>query len=242
MVAGWPVRQTAGEFDLQSTLGKERRTSADIAFDYLQDEVLSLRLLPGTKISEAEIAAKLGLSRQPVREAFTRLDGTGLLFVQPQKATMVRKFSLERIALARFTRRAIELEVLHDAIRLWDGAMLPEFENNLAAQQTAFERNDIELFHKLDNEFHYLLCRAGGDVFAFETIQNAKAPIERLCVLSLTNPDEMADLIEDHRQLVDLISSGAGPEAAHALRVHLGRLDSTVQAIHEQHAHFFEDS
>jgi len=52
---------------------QERRTSADVVFDHLRDEIISLRLLPGSKISEAEIASKFGISRQPVRDAFSRL-------------------------------------------------------------------------------------------------------------------------------------------------------------------------
>ena len=125
---------------MRAAIAKDRRTSAEIAFDHLKDEILSLRLLPGTKISEAEIAARLGLSRQPVREAFARLDTAELVLVRPQKATIVRKFSLERIAAARFIRRAVELEVLHDAIALWDGTWLPAFQENLKAQ-------DLSLIH-----------------------------------------------------------------------------------------------
>jgi len=52
----------------------ERRTSADVVFDFLYEEISSLGLMPGTKISEAEMAAKFGVSRQPVRDAFSKLD------------------------------------------------------------------------------------------------------------------------------------------------------------------------
>ncbi|PYG25523.1 GntR family transcriptional regulator [Pelagimonas varians] len=101
---------------MRLTKVKLRRTGADIAVEYLEDAILTLKPLPGSKISEAEIAAKWGLSRQPVHEAFVRLDSAGMLNIQPQKATTVRKFSLVAIATLRFIWRAIEVEVLHDAI------------------------------------------------------------------------------------------------------------------------------
>lgn len=47
---------------------RDRRTSVDVVFDHLYDEISSLNLLPGDKISEAEIAARFGVSRQPVRD------------------------------------------------------------------------------------------------------------------------------------------------------------------------------
>ncbi|MGB5556853.1 MAG: GntR family transcriptional regulator, partial [Paracoccaceae bacterium] len=53
---------------------RDRRTSVDVVFDYLYEEIADLRLRPGDKISEAEIAAQFDISRQPVRDAFSRLD------------------------------------------------------------------------------------------------------------------------------------------------------------------------
>ncbi|MXW87614.1 MAG: GntR family transcriptional regulator [Boseongicola sp. SB0667_bin_21] len=50
----------------------DRRTNADDVFDYLHGEIVSLRLLPGTRISEIEVAGQFDVSRHPVREAFIR--------------------------------------------------------------------------------------------------------------------------------------------------------------------------
>ena len=93
----------------------ERATGSDLVFDQLFEQITKLELLPGTKISEAEIALSFGYSRQPVREACTRLAGLNLLLVRPQRATVVRPFSRELIANARFVRAAIELEVVRAA-------------------------------------------------------------------------------------------------------------------------------
>ena len=52
---------------------RERRTSVDVVFDTLHNAIVTLEMLPGDKISEAEIAAQFSVSRQPVRDAFSRL-------------------------------------------------------------------------------------------------------------------------------------------------------------------------
>ena len=67
----------------------DRRTNADDVFDYLHEQINLLKLLPGTRISEVEIADRFDVSRQPVREAFIRLSNLGLLLVRPQRATVV---------------------------------------------------------------------------------------------------------------------------------------------------------
>ena len=85
----------------------ERRTSVDEVFDYLHDQIAALDLLPGDKISEADMAARFGISRQPVRDAFSRLANLDLLLIRPQRATEVKRFSMRWIM--SFTRRFVKL-------------------------------------------------------------------------------------------------------------------------------------
>ena len=97
-----------------------RRTTVDEIFDHLHDEILSLRLRPGDKISEADIATQFGVSRQPVRDAFSRLASLDLLLIRPQRATEVKRFSMREIVKSRFVRAAVEKEVLRRAAELCD--------------------------------------------------------------------------------------------------------------------------
>lgn len=219
----------------------ERRTSADVVFDFLYEEISSLGLMPGTKISEAEMAAKFGVSRQPVRDAFSKLDNMNLLLIRPQKATVVKKFSLTSIASARFVRLSVELEIARKAFALWDGTHADTFAKSLVEQKKALDARDIDAFHKLDYDFHKLMCKAAGSEFAFEIISEHKTQVDRLCVLSLTAVDGMAQLIEDHNRIVKLLSEDDENALCEALRLHLSRLDATVENIYRDHASFFSD-
>ena len=71
----------------QSLARVDRRTNADDVFDCLHGEIVSLRLLPGTWISEIEVAGQFDVSRQPVREAFIRFANQDLLLIRPHEAT-----------------------------------------------------------------------------------------------------------------------------------------------------------
>ena len=77
-----------------------RRTTTDAVYEKLHEEIVTLEILPGTKLSEAEVARRFGVSRQPVRNAFTKLGNDELLLLRPQKTTKVRGFSMDRVALA----------------------------------------------------------------------------------------------------------------------------------------------
>ena len=219
----------------------ERRTSADVVYEYLYDEIISLRYLPGAKISEAEIATRFDVSRQPVRDAFSRLENLGLLLIRPQKATEVKRFSLRAIATARFVRAAVEAEIIRRATRGWNVSMMPMLQESLVQQESAVEKVNAEAFHALDYKFHRTLCQIAEAEFAFDTISESKAKVDRLCVLSLMDQDEMKQLLNDHTEIVKMISAGDEKKAVDAAMVHLSRLDATIIAIRASHSDYFED-
>lgn len=219
---------------------RDRRTSVDVVFDHLYHAILSLRLLPGDKISEADIAAQFGVSRQPVRDAFSRLENLDLLLIRPQRATEVKRFSSRQIAKSRFVRAAIEAEVIRRAAQLCDaegGAML---DANLAEQQKAVEVPDSERFGELDYAFHEALCHIAKVDFAFEAILAEKSRVDRLCILSISKEDRMPQLLEDHRQISENIKAHKAEAAVAVGMTHLSRLDETVEAIFTKNPDYFD--
>jgi len=218
----------------------ERRTTADAVFERLHKEIVSLELVPGTKLSEAEVARRLGVSRQPVREAFSRLAGLELVLVRPQKATVVRGFSLERVAYARFVRLAVELEVVTQACSVWTASNAKTLDQNLEQQKKVIESSSHKDFHLLDDQFHKLICELGGCPLAIDAIANCRQKIDRLCSLSLARQSEAPTLLDDHIKLAKALKSKSTEHAIEITRAHLSRLDSTIAEIHQTHAEYFE--
>lgn len=219
----------------------ERTTGSDVVFEKLYQQITQLELLPGTKISETEVAKTFGYSRQPVREAFTRLANLNLLLIRPQRATVVRPFSRQLIANARFVRASIELEIVRASARDRDKSFDAALKTNLRKQASAIAAEDTELFHSLDYEFHRLLCASAKQAFAFSIILENKAQVDRLCMLALTSKDAMDVLYEDHENLLKALFDGNAQAADDVLRVHLDRLSPTIDAIYTTHKAYFDD-
>ncbi len=217
-----------------------RRTTTDAVYETLHNEIVSLEILPGTKLSETEVARRFGVSRQPVRNAFTKLGNDDLLVIRPQKATEVRGFSMERIALARLVRMAVELEVVFHAVQVWDAPRAEQLNENLALQEEAIKADDLPAFHALDYDFHKLIYELGGNPLAFEVMLDCKAKVDRLCLLSLEKSNEAMSILSDHRQIADGMASGDLEIAQGAMRKHLSRLDETIDFIHKTHPNYFE--
>ena len=224
----------------QTSTISERRTSVDDVFDYLHDQILTLQLKPGDRISEAEIAAHFGLSRQPVRDAFSRLANLDLLLIRPQRATEVRGFSMRRIEKSRFIRAAIDAEVLRRAAMYCDANNETQLNDALAQQKDVMEHSDFDSFGRLDYEFHQTLCTIARADFAFEVILVEKAKVDRLCLLGLEKEQRLPVLLADHQAIAKHVIAH-DPDAAVAAGVkHLSRLDETIQRITVTNANYFE--
>lgn len=216
-----------------------RVTSADLVFNHLYEQIMSLSLEPGEKISEAEIAGKLGLSRQPVRDAFNRLANLGLLLVQPQRPTLVRPFSMSSISNARFVRAAIEVEIARNTVANWTDTCAPGFEKIISRQEAAAATHDLKAFHDLDEEFHREIALIAKRLDAFDMAMSMKAQIDRICVLSLKNDDELQAIIDDHKAIFSGLQQRDEKAVDAALRKHLSRILDTIEAVQKSHPKYF---
>lgn len=219
---------------------RDRRTSVDVVFDHLYQEIADMRLRPGDKISEADIAAQFSVSRQPVRDAFSRLANIDLLLIRPQRATEVKCFSRREVTKARFVRAAIETEVLRRAAANCDAAGAAQLAAALEAQ-TQCVREGGQGFVELDYAFHQELCRIAQAEFAFDVILAEKAKVDRLCTLSLSQSDRLPELVEDHRAIAAAVAAHDEAAAVAAGVRHLSRLDDTIKQISATNANYFAD-
>jgi DNA-binding GntR family transcriptional regulator len=218
-----------------------RRTSTDDVFDQLYEDISSLTLPPGSKLSEAEVASRFDVSRQPVRDAFNRLSGMGLLLVRPQKATEVRGFSLSHIENARFVRLSVELEVLRRACHVWDKQRANRLQQNLDEQKECVDAANPDRMRELDYEFHGLICELAGQPMAFLTIRQQKQKVDRLCMLDYDRKlDELSSVQAGHQDIADALQAKDIDSLMASAREHFAHLDDTIEYLHTTHANYFE--
>lgn len=218
-----------------------RRTASDDVFDHLYKSIISLKIEPGTKMSETEIANLFGISRQPVRQAFIRLGDMKLLEIRPQRATTVRKIYHKEVLVARFVRTAVEVEVARLACERYDGSYDDDFAANLARQKQAMKLAKFDEFHLLDYDFHLLLCVAADCEFAHKTIVDNKSHVDRLCALSLSSKEHFRTVYDDHLEIFQALKAQDSIRLTTRLRAHLTRLDSTIDKVRDAHGDYFHD-
>ncbi|HZF75926.1 MAG TPA: GntR family transcriptional regulator [Acetobacteraceae bacterium] len=206
----------------------------------LRDSIVRGDLLPGSLLSEAEIARRLGVSRQPVREAFIKLQEAGLLSVRPQRGTVVSRISVAAVFDARFVREAVEVAVVRAAAEAHSATLSARLGELIAAQERAAAAADAPGFLRLDEAFHRALAEGIGRAFAWTALEAIKAQMDRVRFLSFEGATPLPDLIRQHRAIAAAIAAGDADEAEAAMRAHLREILASLPRVAEAHPDYFE--
>lgn len=215
-------------------------TVSDQVFNALQQRILSLELPPQTKISEADVAKKMGVSRQPVREAFKRLAKLGFLIIRPQSSTMVSLISERDVLRAKFIRIALEVHTCRTACEVITAEGIDALNDLIAQQRAAVADNDRRRFHALDDAFHREICVQSGVGFVWDLILDSKAHMDRIRMLSLDATSQRLAL-DEHLVILDAITNRKPDDAAAAFVQHLSRIDDLIATIKEENHSWFTD-
>ncbi len=210
-------------------------------FDSLRQAIVQLRLRPGNLLSEADVARQLGVSRQPVREAFIKLAEVGLVEVKPQRGTFVMLISIRQVQNVRFIREAIEVAVVRKAAHEASTGRIAELRELIEAQRAAERSGDHVEFLRLDESFHQCLAHSVGTDYAWRVLENLKAQMDRVRYLSMPDATPIDVLIGQHAAIVDAIARHAADEAEAAMHAHLAEILMSLPRLAQAHPDLFTD-
>ncbi len=221
--------------DVQSSGSAAQRVERE-----LRRAILALELPPGARLSEQDIAARLGVSRQPVREALIGLARMRLVEVLPQRGTAVVKISVKKMLQARFVREAIEVAVVRRACEAFDPSARQRIEGLLEAQEELAGNGNADGFKRSDEQFHIALAAGAGCPMAWEAVEDIKAHMDRVCQLTLPGPGAMLPLVGQHRAIVAAIDAKDADAAEAAMRHHLTEILRALPKVEAENPDLFE--
>lgn len=130
------------------------------AYEFLRNMILSGELPPLSRIKEQEVAARLDVSRTPVREALARLEMEGLISRNPRKGAIVCRVELDEVDEIYEIRAALETLVARRACQRATEDEIEEMSRALVQAQRCKEVGDIDNMMKNTVRFHSLLNRS----------------------------------------------------------------------------------
>jgi DNA-binding GntR family transcriptional regulator len=211
------------------------------AYAVLREAIVAMELPPGARLSENELAAQLGVSRTPVREALIRLRDEQLVEIAPQRGTFVTPISVRGVLDAQFVREALECSAIRLAAQRASAADVADLEGMIQAQHRSREAGDLEAFYLLDEAFHARLTDLSGHPIASSLAQRAKGHLNRVRRLSLPLPNYIETMIAEHESVVTAVAAHDPDAAEQNLRLHLQMVLSELPRIRTEHPELFDD-
>lgn len=192
----------------------------------IERRILSGDLAPGSKLIEADIAAALGVSRGPVREAFRALGQTGLLRTEKNRGVFVRHVSLEEANEIYEVRAALEGLVGRLAARRIDAAQLEQLRAIVRKMHAVARRGgqpgDAAAYYALNVEFHAVLVEAAGNRALQANYRRIVNELDLYRRETLARGAENIPLsTRDHEAIVDAVSKGDEKLAERLLYEHV---------------------
>ncbi|WP_053080332.1 GntR family transcriptional regulator [Methylobacterium variabile] len=191
--------------------------------EILRRDIVALRLRPGEKLSENELAARFGTSRAPVREALIRLIEDGLIEVLPQRGSFVGRISLSDMERARFVREALEIAIVRRAAERGVPPGTQALAEALLLEQAEC-RDDPERFTLCDDRFHRAFAEGAGLASVWAIIEREKAQFDRVRYLSLPAATPVDVLIAQHRAILSAVLARDPAAAEAAMRSHMAEV------------------
>ncbi len=214
--------------------------AAQQAYHALHDRILKLQIEPGQSVSEKEISSQIGVSRQPVREAFIRLSQEGLLYIRPQIGTFVSRLNVAQIHEAVFARVALECASVRIAAEKATPRDIRDLGDNIRAHGQASDDGEYDLVYQLDSAFHIKLLEISGHPGLWKMVNEARshmARLRQLSIVKMSNTTSMA--VQFHTTIMNCIEAREGDKAAAQLKAHIEQnVDYMDQLIEEIPAYF----
>jgi DNA-binding GntR family transcriptional regulator len=213
--------------------------AAEQVYRALREAILTCRLEPNEAISENRLCGLFGVSRSPVRTAITRLAEDGLIDIFPQRGTFVAPIKLRQVREAQFARSALEVALAAEAAKHWRDSDTKALNANLEQQKRHAKAGDGWDFYCDNESFHQVIARAARLEGVWDTVQNVKMLWDRIGHMANRVPAHMAEIVEEHRAIVEALESRDAKRAAAAMRQHLKSVDHAIARLKPEHADYF---
>ena len=203
----------------------------ELVFESLREAIISGTLPPSERLMEIQLAEEMGVSRTPVREAIRKLELEGLVVMIPRKGAYVAGMSIKDIVDVFEIRGALEGLAAELASERVTDDELESMERYLVKISEEIESGDLSKVVETDTDFHTLIYKASRNARLSQIISNLREQIQRFRTTSLSFPGRMKIALEEHRKIVEAISSRDGELARRLAQEHIENAENVMMSM-----------
>ncbi|MBQ2992100.1 MAG: GntR family transcriptional regulator [Clostridia bacterium] len=225
----------------------EERHHAETARDYarriLKSNIITMELVPGAMVSENELAAQMGLSRTPVREALMDLAKCRVVDVLPQRGSRIALIDYALVDEARFAREVLEVAILDQVCERATAADIAQLRQNVRLQLMTQEPDMADSLNltELDDAFHEALFRIAQKENTFNMLGSMTIHFDRVRFMALGVVKDQR-IIEDHQAICEAIAVRDAGKAKEMMKLHLSRAKVDEESIRRVYPQYIKQA
>ncbi|MGE0745157.1 MAG: GntR family transcriptional regulator [Rhodospirillales bacterium] len=205
----------------------------DQAYDLIRRDIIHCELAPGSEVTEAELALRLGLGKGPVRAALGRLCQEGLVSPLPRRGYEIAPITL------RDVHEILEMRLLLEpaATAMAAGKIGPETLRRITATSSAASGARFAVDHDINRNFHVTILRSCGNARVADAVAGLIDQMERILRIFTRNraPEktraEYVILQTEHERIMKALSAGDAAAAEAHARDHLETTRSMIMDL-----------
>ena len=203
----------------------------DVVFNTLREAILKGELKPGERLMELQLAAKLGVSRTPIREAIRMLEQEGLAVTIPRKGAEVAKMTEKDMEDVLQVREALDMLAASIACELITEEALSELVQAMEDFEKSIETKEVKKIAEMDERFHDIIYQATGNPKLVNILNNLREQMYRYRVEYLKDESHYPLLLEEHREIVDAFGKKDKEKVSACMSKHVENQAVAVKAI-----------
>ena len=200
----------------------------DVVFNTLREAILKGELKPGERLMELQLAAKLGVSRTPIREAIRMLEQEGLAVTIPRKGAEVARMTEKDMEDVLQIRDALDELAASIACEQISEEELAELRHTMHEFEESTKTGDVKRIAEADVRFHDIIYHATRNVKLENMLNNLREQMYRYRLEYIKDEDKRQILIVEHEHILAAIKAHNIAEAKNAAREHIDNQEITV--------------
>ena len=197
------------------------KSLTDLAHDSIRQLIVGGELPMGAQLSEATLAAQLGISKTPVREALLRLRADGLIEIQPQRGTFVFSLTPRQVEEICVFREVVELTAVKLAMESRRAELVKALQANVREMALARKARNFKAIRLLDEAFHQAIVDHCDNAYIQQAHQLIASKISALRARLPEEAEQVDHCQQNHATIVGLMRDGRVVPTQRALARHI---------------------
>lgn len=192
-------------------------TQANFAYRLIEEMIVTLKLRPGTRVSEKSLSSELGIGRTPVREALKRLAQERTITIHPRSGAVISAIDVDDHFKLIEVRRELERILVGRTARLANPGIRKAFLDLQAQFETAAAQSSEALFIAADREFNTLVASSADNIYAADAMGPLQAQTRRFWFLNFQQFGDLTKVCRLHAAIAKAIAANDERAARNAL-------------------------